>query len=502
MKKIAVSLIILIMLLSGSAAFGEFNHKNMVLLEDQDGYEISFGPSVEAYQGQENIIVPIRLVSEEEVNYIYSYIEYDASLLAPVTVAPSMFFQHFEYDFVSEGKIELELQCNLLPPPAVDPIPPGDTAFAYIVFDVLAENIDHDLAALLDFAEDINTPFPDNFIMLDNGYFIVPPQLSLTPGSVFIFRPLYGDINLNNMVYEIGDMITFISHLSGETSFTPRQTANSDCNRDGVAATVSDLVYMLNVINGEPDTLLYSPGMPIEPYQLTEIYTIYAPDRLKILDNNYIIHIFLIAEEPLNGFLISLKTPDFISSVGDVALGSNGNDKIVLNSRSNNDNLNIIGCCQGDALSSTGKIHLQIPVTSNVCFTKSDLSVTFKDFSDEVGNMINAEFEVQIEELNTIAINTTEEEDISSDVSIYPNPFNSRVNISYALSQQSLVSVEVFDILGRKVKVLKDGYENAGVQHVSWDGRNSSGRIVSSGMYFCKLRLNSQEQTIKIHFLK
>jgi hypothetical protein len=85
----------------------------------------------------------------------------------------------------------------------------------------------------------------------------------------------------------------------------------------------------------------------------------------------------------------------------------------------------------------------------------------------------------------------------------YPNPFNPTTTISYALPLRSIVQVEIFDVLGRRVARLVESIEETGYHSVEWNPR------VASGLYFCRLIAmsieNSQhhyEGTSKIIVLK
>jgi hypothetical protein len=69
----------------------------------------------------------------------------------------------------------------------------------------------------------------------------------------------------------------------------------------------------------------------------------------------------------------------------------------------------------------------------------------------------------------------------------YPNPFNPQTVIEYALPKESQVSVTVYNILGQRVKVLKDEFEKEGYKRVVWDGRDDSGEEVASGIYFYRI---------------
>ena len=69
----------------------------------------------------------------------------------------------------------------------------------------------------------------------------------------------------------------------------------------------------------------------------------------------------------------------------------------------------------------------------------------------------------------------------------YPNPFNPHTVIAYALPKESHVKITVYNILGQKVRILKDEIEEGGHKRVVWDGRDNSGNEVTSGIYFYKI---------------
>jgi hypothetical protein len=69
----------------------------------------------------------------------------------------------------------------------------------------------------------------------------------------------------------------------------------------------------------------------------------------------------------------------------------------------------------------------------------------------------------------------------------YPNPFNPSTLISFALPEQAGVTLRVYNLLGQEVVTLADEVREAGNHEVVWNGRNSFGRPVSSGMYFYRL---------------
>lgn len=70
----------------------------------------------------------------------------------------------------------------------------------------------------------------------------------------------------------------------------------------------------------------------------------------------------------------------------------------------------------------------------------------------------------------------------------FPNPFNNSVNIRYSLEHSSDVSLEVSDVTGRKIASYNLGKQPEGTHYYEWDGKDSKGNAIASGIYFYKLR--------------
>lgn len=69
----------------------------------------------------------------------------------------------------------------------------------------------------------------------------------------------------------------------------------------------------------------------------------------------------------------------------------------------------------------------------------------------------------------------------------FPNPFNSSTAVVYTLPEATHVKLVVYDLLGRVVKVLVNGVQDAGRHRAVWDGRDGSGRPVASGLYLIRM---------------
>lgn len=84
----------------------------------------------------------------------------------------------------------------------------------------------------------------------------------------------------------------------------------------------------------------------------------------------------------------------------------------------------------------------------------------------------------------------------------YPNPFNPNTIVRFEIPQSDWVKLEIFNILGQKVKTLVDEYKNAGPHSVIWNGANSSGRQVATGVYFTRLSSGQKTEVKKMLLLR
>nr|HQV33022.1 choice-of-anchor D domain-containing protein [Calditrichia bacterium] len=85
----------------------------------------------------------------------------------------------------------------------------------------------------------------------------------------------------------------------------------------------------------------------------------------------------------------------------------------------------------------------------------------------------------------------------------YPNPFNPTTTIEFGVAQGPLpVSLRLYDITGKQVRVLVDEVMEAGSYQVEWDGRNDLGEKVASGVYIYQMKVQGFVQTRKLMMLK
>ncbi len=84
----------------------------------------------------------------------------------------------------------------------------------------------------------------------------------------------------------------------------------------------------------------------------------------------------------------------------------------------------------------------------------------------------------------------------------YPNPFNGSTIISYTLLRKSNVQLEVFNLLGEKVRRLIEKEQPAGAHRITWDGMDSMGNSLPSGVYLYRLKIGNESLVKKMVLIK
>jgi hypothetical protein len=85
----------------------------------------------------------------------------------------------------------------------------------------------------------------------------------------------------------------------------------------------------------------------------------------------------------------------------------------------------------------------------------------------------------------------------------YPNPFHPGTTIEFVLPTSTHVNLSIYDAAGKLVRTLVDGVRSGDRVHVAeWDGRNTAGRSVASGIYFYRLIAGTDVQTRKMVHLR
>lgn len=482
-------------LFAGAVSFADDEYKMPNVITDT--YQIDFGGLLEAFPGETDLYVPIWIDASQPVIGINILFNYDATLLSPSHIVPNMFFQYFVVDHSLPGRVRLNLYTDLPPPPQVPPID-GDTIFAWIGCTVTTEDLGYDLLTHFTFYDDPVTPYPDNSVLLEDGSWVVPPSLSLVQADILIVSPLYGDINVNGFAFEIGDAITFLNYFMGQIEFTRRQYANSDCNRDGIQASIADLVYLLGVISG--DTLPPpSSGHPVIPYAHTGEGNIDESRYKSRLGSGSILTVDINSPDLLGGAYFNLAYDSEETDVNAVTLNSSIDDLDLSWTAENGKLMVAIYNWNGDPSSfKKGELFSVYYRGRFESVEQNQFRIERAEFSDGWGNAIDVAYETGLSYRQSSSI----PDRYGISISGYPNPFNGSVTINYELPREGNYDLVIFDILGREVKTLISGYKSSGGGAIVWDGTDNFQGEVSSGIYFARLRGETVSANIKLFMLK
>ena len=87
----------------------------------------------------------------------------------------------------------------------------------------------------------------------------------------------------------------------------------------------------------------------------------------------------------------------------------------------------------------------------------------------------------------------------------FPNPFNANTKIEISIPENvvgSRITLKIYDILGHEIITLMNDVMNAGTYSVMWDGKDTFGHQVSSGIYFCHLTNGDYSELMRMVLLR
>ena len=91
----------------------------------------------------------------------------------------------------------------------------------------------------------------------------------------------------------------------------------------------------------------------------------------------------------------------------------------------------------------------------------------------------------------------------SSLLTVYPNPFNNKIKISYRVNNPGLTYILIFDILGKKIKTMTGKNQSNAMQSFFWNGTDDFDRPVSGGLYLIGIKSSNRiERLEKVLYIK
>ncbi len=297
-------------------------------------------------------------------------------------------------------------------------------------------------------------------------------------GGICVIHPdsidARGDINLNEVPYEIADAVLysnyFVRGLSVFNINIPGQIAASDVNRDGLTLSVADLVLMIRIITGDapPSPKLNPVPTPMALNNTFEngemLVTTNSVDEIGAMRLVYAITDNAVIDIPR--LAADAQQMDMLWSVED-------NQLRILVSK--------IGT---ERISSGERELIAIPVSGDG---------TLELVSAEIVNYEGQPFTVG---KGNAAVPTN-----FSLSQNYPNPFNPTTTIAFALPNACEWKLKIYTVTGAMVREYS-GASQAGEQKVIWDGCSSDGAKSASGVYFYRLEAGSYSASKKMVLIK
>jgi len=149
-----------------------------------------------------------------------------------------------------------------------------------------------------------------------------------------------------------------------------------------------------------------------------------------------------------------------------------------------------------------GAYHLFIPPG------EYDITFSAEGYNDKEVHVIVADGEANIVEVEMTKTGTFIDDYVINgrgsgnkiiSINNYPNPFNTQTDISYSLAERGKISIEVFNNSGQKINTLLDDDQSEGDYKIGWDGTDFSGNSISSGIYFCEIKITTGNSYYSSH---
>jgi hypothetical protein len=290
----------------------------------------------------------------------------------------------------------------------------------------------------------------------------VSQTLTFTDGCIFVcerapdFKCTRGDINLDHIANTTADAVLFARYFvyGINVAFYPEpertwQVCASDVNADGRTLMLSDLIYLIRVIQN--DAVPYPKLGPS-----SDVVNVIVSDGKITVE----------CASAIGGLLFKFDgnvTPTLLNTNMDLL--SNESNVLVWSSAGNS----IAGA--SELLNTSGAKLVSVMAVDR---EGRDLATTITTKLTPTAFALHP---------------------------AYPNPFNPNTNLSFTLPNATAYGMNIYNVAGQLVRSY-EGMGNVGLNVIAWDGKDNAGSDVSSGIYFYKLSAGSFTATNKMVMLK
>ncbi len=443
------------------------------------------GAPVGGLRGAGGIFFPINLVSNADVYGIQFDLNYPDSILTIDSIVKSgRIPEYVVYDNIGQtpGQVRITALGMNNEPVQTD----TTTAVMYLVVTL-------DSSA---------TPWTSAPMKMSRGRESVDPNPAVpaaelvTDTTGIVEVDSLGDVNLDHYI-DVGDAVNIVAYIIGAYDLNPRQFATADMVIND-SVNVFDLVAGINAIYGIP--LPVSPAPPFEEHAIVSL----AYSEIPAGSRDYMTVASELPEQVAGAEMVieydpssvSLGIPKLTADNGKFAIRStddgNGRLKVLL--------YHMAPFKSGELIQAGNADLVSIEVTAKNEVTpgnKQQLRLTQLLLSTSTAGKIEVDGVDAPTLPSAFWLNQN-----------YPNPFNPTTVIEFSIAPgeggagMRDVTLEVYNVLGQKVRSLMNGKMAVGPHKIEWDATSESGERVASGIYLYRLQVGAETQTRKMVFLK
>ena len=311
-------------------------------------------------------------------------------------------------------------------------------------------------------------------------------DLNMTNGLFAI--DCFGDVNLDKDL-DIGDVVSLVAYILENVSFSTRQLEAADVNHDS-NIDVGDLVGTINTILGRPIGPAPAGGFPA-PLASVELNY----EQLKAGEKGEV-KVFADLEVPVAGAQLGINYDPKQVKFSAPRLTERSGDLVVQYKDNENGRLTaVLYSLSGKSIEPGSGSILTLPLEANSNLGNEEIKIDLQN--------------VVLADPNAVVIPVKGQSNMPTKFSLaqnYPNPFNPQTAIGYEITGNLTTPVQttlkIYNVLGQLVRTLVDEPKSSGAYEVIWDGRDSQGEQVSSGVYFYRMTAGNFSESRKMVLVK
>ncbi len=326
--------------------------------------------------------------------------------------------------------------------------------------------------------------------------FAIYPNHTLTINDTFQFNinpPIHftitkGDVNADSTI-DVADVVKLINYILQKDTLSGEQQYAADFNSD-LQINVTDLVGIINSILGIER--LFSNVNKEESVEI-------GLRKKATVDQNILkVPLEILTDKEVAGIQIELNYPPKVLKPILVKFSSSqwNNSSVAFNSAQAGKVIYLFYNLRGKSLPIEDLPEFCFEILEDNNLLNLDVKLSSAIISNASGKSM----------LITYSNKTASVDLIPKTYEVYqnyPNPFNSSTTIRYDLPLRSKVTIEIYNVIGQKVKTLMDkNWVDKGRHRIRWDGLNNMDCSVSSGIYFIRFQANDFIKHYKVILLK